>query len=219
MNHRPKPFYTGMLFLALFGVWTLLVRTVDVQPAGQTGKPVGFATVNLLFHRLTGVHLLLYHATDWLGLVPVALCLLFGLLGLSQLIRRKSLLNVDADLTLLGIYYVLVILAYLAFEMYPVNYRPIFIGGRLEASYPSSTTLLVLSVMPTAAFQAGRRIRNLKARQAVRILTVLFSLAVVTGRLVSGVHWLTDIVGSVLLSRGLFLIYRASVLRCTGKDT
>lgn len=42
--------------------------------------------------------------------------------------------------------------------MIPVNYRPVLIEGRLEASYPSSTTLLVVSVMPTLMFQAYRRV-------------------------------------------------------------
>jgi len=219
MKHRNRNLYAGIFYLALFALWTVLVQTLDVRPTGQAGKTVGFAAVNTWFHRLTGVHMALYTATDWLGLVPVFFCLLFALLGLSQLTRRKSLMRVDADLLLLGIYYALVILAYLMFEMYPINYRPIMIEGRLEASYPSSTTLLVLSVMPTVGFQAERRIHHLKTRWAVRILTALFSAAMVVGRLVSGVHWLTDIIGSVLLSRGLFLIYQASVLICSREKT
>ena len=211
--------YTGMLLLALFAVWTVAVMTVDVQVAGETGKSIGFATVNLRFHQLTGVHMAIYTVTDWLGLVPVFICLLFALLGLYQLIRRKSLTKVDADLLFLGIYYVLVILAYLVFEMYPINYRPIFIDGRLEASYPSSTTLLVLSVMPTLVFQVQRRTQNRCMQRAVHILSALFSLATVIGRLISGVHWLTDIIGSVLLSGGLFLIYTASVPLSSGNKS
>ena len=218
MNRKNRTLCNGLIALLLFAVWTVLVQTVDVQPAGETGKTVGFATANSWFHQLTGVHLLLYAVTDWLGLVPVFVCLLFGVLGLAQLIRRKSLLKVDSDLILLGIYYVLVITGYLIFEMYPINYRPIFIDGRLEASYPSSTTLLVLSVMPTLIFQADRRVLQPEVKRAVRILTVLFSLAMVMGRLVSGVHWMTDIVSSVLLSHGLFSIYQASVLFCDGKE-
>ena len=41
---------------------------------------------------------------------------------------------------------------------------------------------------------------------------ILFSAFMVIGRLVAGVHWLTDIVGSVLLSAGLYALYRAAVL-------
>lgn len=215
-NYKTK-LRRGTMLLALFVLWTLLIQTVDVQPAGETAMEVGFSTLNLWFHKLTEVHMTLYHLTDWLGLVPVFICLLFGLLGLYQLITRKSLFKVDVDLILLGIYYIVVISLYLVFEMMPINYRPIFIEGRLETSYPSSTTLLVLSVMPTLYDQAKRRIRNNRIQTAFLTISAVFSLFMVIGRMISGVHWLTDIVGSLLLSSGLFLIYKAFVLLC-GKE-
>ena len=201
----------GLLLLGLFLVWTALVLTVDVQPAGQSQTAVGFATLNTWFHTLTGVHLWVYAATDWLGLIPVFVCLGFGCLGVIQLIRRRSLRKVDFDILLLGIYYVVVICAYLFFEMFPINYRPILIDGFQEASYPSSTTLLVLSVMPTLTFQAQRRLRHCGHRQGLAFASAMFTGFMVIGRLLSGVHWMTDIIGSVLLSRGLFLIYTAAV--------
>ena len=154
---------------------------------------------------------MLYTLTDWFGLVPIFVCLIFAGVGFVQLVQRKSLLKVDLDIILLGVYYVLVIFGYLLFEMVPINYRPVLIEGFLEASYPSSTTLLVLSVMPTLYFQAQRRLIKKALRQIICIFSVLFSVFMVIGRLVSGVHWLTDIVGAVLLSSGIFLIYKASV--------
>ena len=202
-----------ILLLAAFAVWTFLIQTVDVQQIGPRQSAVGFATVNGWFHRLTNVHWMLYTLTDWLGLVAIVVCLLFAYVGLAQLVQRRSLLKVDLDILLLGVYYVLVIFAYLLFEMVPLNYRPVLIEGILEASYPSSTTLLVLSVMPTLHFQAERRLKNSALRRCIRVLTVLFSVFMVVGRLLSGVHWLTDIVGAILLSGGLFLLYKASVLR------
>lgn len=202
----------GCVLTVLFIVWTVLVQTADVQPIGVNGTSVGFADINKWFHSLTGVDMTLYNITDWLGLVPVFVCMVFGLVGFIQLIKRKSLLNVDTDIIFLGVYYVIVIMGYLIFEMIPINYRPILIGGFAEASYPSSTTLLVLSVMPTLSFQADRRLKSRTAKKIIRIITVLFSLFMVTGRLVSGVHWVTDIVGSVLLSTGLFLVYRSAVI-------
>ena len=127
----------GIGFLIAFLLWTVLIRCIDVQAAGPGGTNVGFAAFNLWFHKLTGVHMTVYTFTDWLGLVPIAVCLGFGVVGVFQLIRRRSLLRVDPDIILLGLYYILVILAYLVFEMVPINYRPILIGGALEASYPS----------------------------------------------------------------------------------
>ena len=202
----------GAGLIGAFALWTVLIRWVDVQAVGQNGTKIGFADFNVWFHQLTDVHMTLYTITDWLGLVPIFICLCFGVLGLVQLIKRRSLLSVDPDILLLGIYYVLVIACYLIFEMIPVNYRPVLIEGRLEASYPSSTTLLVLSVMPTLWFQANRRVSNAMIRKAVAVFVVTFSVFMVIGRLVSGVHWATDIIGSVLLSAGLYMLYRSAVL-------
>ena len=150
----------GVGLIGAFALWTVLIQYVDVQAVGQNGTKIGFADFNVWFHRLTGVHMTIYTITDWLGLAPIFICLCFGALGFVQLVKRRSLLKVDPDILLLGIYYVLVIACYLIFEMIPVNYRPVLIEGRLEASYPSSTTLLVLSVMPTLWFQANRRVSN-----------------------------------------------------------
>ncbi len=96
--------------------------------------------------------------------------------------------------------------------MIPINYRPILINGLMEASYPSSTTLLVLSVMPTLSFQAKRRMKNRGIRNLMHAFSISFSMFMVIGRTVAGVHWLTDIVGSIILSMGLYLIYQSSVL-------
>ena len=206
----------GAASLAAFAAWTLMVLTVDVRPAGVNGTDVGFAAVNVWFHRLTGVHMALYTVTDWLGLVPVSVCLLFAGLGLAQLVKRRSIFKVDADILLLGVYYAAVVAAYLAFEMIPVNYRPVLIEGRMEASYPSSTTLLVLSVMPTLLFQVRRRSRREPIRRVAAAFVALFSAFMVAGRLAAGVHWLTDIVGAALLSAGLYLLYRSTVERSDG---
>ncbi|MBQ4346226.1 MAG: phosphatase PAP2 family protein [Oscillospiraceae bacterium] len=205
----------GGIFTALFVLWTLLVLTVDVQPLGQNGTNIGFAALNTRFHRWTGVHMLLYTITDWLGLVPLCICMIFGGTGLFQLVKRKSLLRVDRDLLLLGVYYITVIFCYLLFEVVPINYRPIPIAGYMEASYPSSTTLLVLSVMPTVSFQVQGRMRKGAARMTAHVLVILFTVCMVAGRAASGVHWITDIVGAMLLSTGLYLLYCGCVRRMT----
>ena len=213
MRTKNKDVWAGIGFLLAFAMWTVLICFVDVQSVGPNGTRVGFATFNTWFHRLTGVHMAVYTITDWLGLVPIGICLSFGVLGLMQAIRRRSLLRVDPDLILLGVYYLLVILGYLFFEMVPINYRPILINGVLEASYPSSTTLLVLSVMPTLAYQINRRSGRRTVRRIISLSAALFSAFMVVGRLIAGVHWATDIVGAALLSIGLFLLYRACVSR------
>jgi undecaprenyl-diphosphatase len=206
------PLGAGVIFIALFIVWTILIGVIDVKPVGVNKTTIGFATINTWFHNLTKVNMTLYNITDWAGLVPVFICMVFGMLGLFQLIKRRSLLKVDFDIIVLGVYYVIVILGYLVFEMIPINYRPILINGFMEASYPSSTTLLVLSVMPTVVFQCNKRLQSQKTKKLIELITVVFSLFMVVGRLASGVHWLTDIIGSCFLSAGLFYIYKAVVL-------
>ena len=207
-DDRKRVLMSGVLLLAGFIVWTILIQYIDVQKAGPYETEIGFAAFNGWFHQLTGVHMLLYVITDWLRLIPIIICMCFGLLGFVQLIKRKSLFKVDLDILLLGVYYLVVILIYLLFDMVPVNYRPILIEGNLEASYPSSTTLLVLTVMPTLNYQADRRVASAILRKAITIFVIVFSTFMVIGRLISGVHWITDIIGSVFLSSGLFMIYR-----------
>ena len=207
-----KRIIMGVALITVFVVWTMLIQFVDVQAIGVNGTLVGFATFNGWFHKLTGVHMTLYVVTDWLGLVPVFVCMFFGGVGFIQLVKRRSLLKVDLDIIFLGVYYILVIFGYLIFEMIPINYRPVLIEGFMEASYPSSTTLLVLSVMPTLIFQANKRLKSVMAKRIIGILAILFSAFMVIGRLICGVHWFTDIVGSVILSAGLFCIYRGIVL-------
>ena len=207
-----KNLLIGSIFLAMFAVWTALIQSVDVQPLGQNGTSIGFATFNCWFHHFTGVNMAIYTITDWMGLVPVVICLIFAGIGLVQLIKRRSLFRVDADIMILGVYFVIVFLAYAIFEMIPINYRPILIEGIMEASYPSSTTLLVLSVMPVLIEQIQRRLSGITAKRIIKIVAIAFSAFMVIGRLVSGVHWFTDIVGGVLLSAGVFMLYKAAVM-------
>lgn len=197
----------SLSLLVSFLIWTLFVIFVDVKPLGVNSSNIGLSTMNLAFFNLTNTNLTLYTITDWLGLISIAICVGFGVLGLIQLIKRKSLFKVDKDILVLGIYYVIVILMYLIFEMIPINYRPILIEGRMETSYPSSTTLLVLSVAPTLSFEIHKRIKDRKIVILVDIVNISFALFMVIGRLLSGVHWLSDIIGSIILSSGLFVLY------------
>ena len=206
-----KTFRLAAGLLAAFLMWTAAVCRIDLQPIGPQGSAVGLARLNGAFHRLTGVHMGLYTVTDWLGLVPLCLVFGFGMLGLVQWIGRKDIRKVDRSLLILGGFYVTVLAVFLYFERAAVNYRPVLIDGCLEASYPSSTTLLVMCVMPTAILQLDSRIRRPAVRQCLRLLLVGFMIFMVTARLLSGVHWLSDIIGGALLSAGLVMLYRGAV--------
>lgn len=199
----------GLLLLGAFALWTVAVCLVDVRPIGPNGSSVGFAALNGAVHAVLGVCWPLYTITDWLGLVPMGFVFGFALLGLVQLIRRRSLGRVDRDILVLGGFYLVVLAAYLLFEKFAVNYRPVLIDGFLEASYPSSTTMLTLCVIPTAMLQLRRRIPRAGLRRVILWMLGIFTAFMVVGRLLSGVHWLTDIVGGALLSAGLVALYAA----------
>lgn len=196
--------------LAAFVLWTVLICFVDVQAIGPEGSTVGFAAANRFIHDLTGVHMGLYIVTDWLGLVPLAVAMGFGFLGLSQWIRRKNLRRVDFSILVLGGFYAAVMIVFLFFETVTVNFRPVLINGVLEASYPSSTTMLVMCVMPTAVMQLKDRVRNPALKRCITIGMAAFVAFMVVGRLLSGVHWFTDIVGGTLLSAGLVMLYASA---------
>ena len=207
MKRIRKSFVASMCLLTAFVLWTVAICFVDVRAIGPQSSSVGFAGINGFVHNLTGVHWGLYNITDWLGLVPIFVCMGFGILGLVQWIKRKSIRKVDYDIFVLGGFYIVTIAAYLFFESVVINYRPELINGYLEASYPSSTTLLVMCVMPTAVMQFNSRIKNKVLRNIVVVTIIAFIAFMVIGRLVSGVHWFTDIVGGALLSAGLVTMY------------
>lgn len=193
--------------LILFILYTISLMYIDVKSIGPMGSTVGFAAINESVQYLLGANMLLYNITDWLGIVAILVALGFAALGLAQLIKRKTLLRVDSSILVLGGFYLLVISAYLFFEYNIVNYRPVLINNVLEASYPSSTTMLVMCVMPSAMIEFYRLIKNHTVKVAVNIIFGVFTAFMVIGRILSGVHWITDIFGGILLSTTLVMLY------------
>ena len=210
-KENQRNFCIATCTLLAFLLWTVAIRFVDMQAIGPQESSVGFATINQFVHNLTGVHLSLYVLTDWLSLVPLGLAAGFALLGAAQWVGRKSIRKVDRSILVLGGFYIITIAVYLLFEIVAINYRPVLINGYLEASYPSSTTVLVMCVMPTAMMQLRERIGDPRLRRWILGSMGVFTALMVLGRLASGVHWVTDIVGGVLLSAGLVMLYRAAV--------
>ena len=196
---KKRKFTTALACFGGFILWTVLVQFVHVRPIGPEGSAVGFAALNGWFHEFTGVHMGLYTITDWLSLIPLGFVAGFGLLGVVQLIQGR----VERSIIVLGIFYAAVLACFALFEVVVINYRPILIEGVLEASYPSSTTMLCLCVMPTAVMQ----LRSRGCKRWVSFILTVFTIFMVTARAISGVHWITDIIGGVLLSAGLVKAY------------
>ena len=214
MESKSKKLFgiTAGLFL-LFVVFTLMVLLVDVQPVGPEGSKVGLAIINQSVFGCLGVNLLWYEITDWLGLVAVLFALGFAVLGLVQLVKRKNLWKVDYEIILLGMFYILVAVIYLFFEIAIVNYRPVMMDNSLEASYPSSHAMIVICIMTTAMIEFRKLFADKKAlRTVLNAVSTAIILTTVIGRLLSGVHWFTDIIAGVLLSSALVMLYYSSVI-------
>lgn len=204
---------TGLLWL-MFTLFTVVVTTVDVRPIGPKGSEVGLATLNELVFQKLGVRMIWYSITDWLGVVALLTAFCFATAGLIQLVNRKSLFQVDIRIVLLGIYYVMVIAAYVFFEMFIINYRPVILEENvgLEASYPSSHTMLVICIMGAAIVLFQQMIQKKVIRVILNVLSGAVIVVTVFGRMISGVHWFTDIVGGVLLGAAFIMLYVSVVL-------
>ena len=210
---------SSVICAALFAVLIVLVKTVDVQQIGPEGTSIGFAGINKAMNDATGLNMTLYKITEVLGLLALAVAGCFALLGLVQLIKRKSFAKVDPEIYALAGLYVVVLALYVIFEKVIINYRPVIMPDEehVEASFPSSHTMLGIVIMGSTFIIIDKYIKNESICKSVRIVSILILIAIVFGRLFSGVHWLTDILGGVLISSALLFIFSA-VIGALNKD-
>jgi len=204
MNKKKRNFFISTILILLAVVFTILVKVVDVKQVGVNETSIGFVTLNQFVFKTTGVNMIWYHITDWLGLMPIFMAMVYSLLGLVQLIKRKSLFKVDKEIIILGLFYVVVISIYIFFEKVIVNYRPILMNGFLEASYPSSHTLMTICLCGSSII-VNKKMFNNKITKLMNMLSLIIIFITVIGRLISGVHWFTDIIGGIFISIALLM--------------
>lgn len=213
--------FAGIVFLVLFAIFTVIVKTVDVAPKGPEGSKIGLWNLNRAFYLVTDYNRVWYRLTQGIGYIAILTVAVFGVVGAVQLIRRKSIKKVDISLLILASTYGLMAGFYVLFEALVINYRPMILDPAegLEASYPSSHTMLVIVVMMTAVYQIREKIHNLKLAWMLELACAVCVVLMIVGRLYSGVHWFTDIVGGVLLGFGIAYLYAGIMTIIHSKKT
>ncbi len=209
MKKYLSPIFWGLCFI----IFTILVKVIDVQALGAQGSLIGFASLNISVNQLLGTNHFCYLITQLFGIIAIMAAALFAVMGFVQLIKRKSLLKVDHEILMAGIVYAVVIILYVLFEKLAINYRPLVLEDGLEASYPSTHTMLILTILGSAIPLAVKYISNPKAALAVKLICITVMWLTVVCRLLSGVHWFTDIVGGVLISLCLISLFKSLVRR------
>ena len=217
MNQKGIWRKTSIILFFVCILYIVCLRFIDVREIGPNGSSVGFATLNQFFHNLLPWNEAWYKITKYLGILPFLWVAYYGLCGVVQVVQKKSLKKVDQKLILLGMFYVLLGSVYLFFEKFVVNYRPILMDGELEASFPSSHTMLAICVSVSALFMIGDYIKSENVRNVLDIASWAVMIVLVIGRTLSGVHWFTDIVGGILISAFLLSLFYESILYIRSK--
>jgi len=207
MEKKTNRIVSSIILFCLFVVYTVLVKVVDVMPIGPENSEVGFASINGVFAKTFTYNGFWYQLTEYLGYMAIGVCLAFALLGLLQLIKGKSFKAVDKEIWVLAGFYVVVIAFYVLFEVLVINYRPIILEEGLEASYPSSHTVLAVSVFLSAVYEFETYIKNRNLKLTLQAVVIILAVLMVVGRMLSGVHWISDIIGGCLLAVSLVLMF------------
>ena len=196
-----------ILYIFFTILYIYLVKNIDVQAIGPNGTSVGFAKFNDSVRSLIGTNLNLYKISEYLGYIILLIAGIYALVGLLQLIKRKSIAKVDKEIYLLGLFYIVVLMIYILFEKVIINYRPVILDGKLEASFPSSHTMLAICIGVSAVIVNRKYIKR-ELLGTVNTLITLLCLSVVVLRVLSGVHWATDIIGGLLISITLLIGFK-----------
>lgn len=195
-------------FSAAFFVTLLLVLFADVREIGPEKTSVGLAGINLAVKNAIGFSSVWYEISDVLGYGALGIIAGMGIFALYRLVRFKK---IDSDLWILGCFYVALALIYILFEICKINYRPVLIDGKIEASFPSSHTLLALFAAGSVVFQIRRRVAKYPVKIAACVFFATLGAVIIAGRILSGAHWISDIFASLMLGSALLFFYFAAV--------
>lgn len=211
MKLKKKNIIVSICLIILSVIYTILVKYVDVAPIGPKASSVGFSTLNKFVFNFLGRSNIWYNITEVLGMISILIALFYALIGLYKLIKNKSILKIDKEIIILGIFYFVVLLVYLFFEKVIINYRPVLVKGTLEASYPSSHTMLSICICLSAIIINNKLYKNMRISKIINTLSIIIMITTTVGRLLSGMHWVSDILGGIIISICLSYIFKTVI--------
>ena len=203
---KRKNLIITILLLVSSIIFIVLLKRIDIKCDAVNNSCIGLATINQFIFDKIGVNMIWYTITDWLGIIPILMSVVYAIIGLKQLMKRKSIKKVDKEILCLGVFYILVILIYILFEKCIINYRPILMNGFLEASFPSSHTLITICLCGSSIIVNNRLLKK-KFTKMLNVIYLFIIIITIIGRLISGVHWFTDIIGGILISSFLLMLF------------
>jgi len=215
MKDSKKYLISSIILVTIAIVFTMLVKCIDVGAIGPEGSKVGFQAINDFVRNMFPFNETMYKITKYAGFIPLLLAVYYAVVAFMQLIKNKSLKKVDKKLITLGIFYVVVLIVYVFFEKVVINYRPFIIDVKegLEASYPSSHTVLAICFCASSLMVSKDFIKNKMIKKIVNIITWLLMIFIVVGRVIAGCHWITDIFGGIIISLALLNIFYMFIIR------
>ncbi|MBR3034582.1 MAG: phosphatase PAP2 family protein [Firmicutes bacterium] len=220
MRKLNRKYGKAAISFALFILTIALVKCVDIDAVGPAGTSIGLSHLNKAVHNLIGVHMFWYQVTNLLGFWAILCGAIFACIGLKQLVERKSLKQVDARILALGGLFVLLGVIYVLFEKVVINCRPVLMEGETvpEASFPSSHTVLSFVIFGAIAMMLKDYLQDKRLVSMLQNACLVLILVSVIGRLISGVHWFTDILGGIFLSYALLMVFSGLLEKLDGKD-
>jgi undecaprenyl-diphosphatase len=187
------------------------VKFLDVAAIGPENTSIGFSTINWWLHNLTGVNMTWYKVSNITGYLAIAFALAVWIIAIIQLIKRKSFAKIDKEIAWASILYIVLALVYFFFKVVVINYRPIIMPGDLhvEGSFPSSHTLFAWTIYTSLIFLIKKYVTKKNLKVILEILVWLIIAVTLVGRILSGAHWGTDILGGILIGNALVIGYSA----------
>ena len=203
-----KKYWLTIILGVMAVLLTVSLLFIDKKAVGPNGSEVGFATLNSGVFNAVGTSKTWDKITDVAIAAVLASGVVFAIYGLVQWVSRKKFSKIDWEIRMLGVVYAIMAVLYVLFEkLLVVNHRPVLEDGALEASFPSTHTMIAVTVALTVVLTLGKYVKNKAASWVLSGMLVVFVILIAAGRILAGMHWMTDVLGGLLYGATLVSLY------------